>query len=797
MRNPDCRLCPLGGQGLSTCVWGEWWGAVEYSGPAVMVLGMNPGGREDAEGRPFVGPSGALLKEGLTQAGVKRAYLTNAYKCFTPDSDMAYARACAGYLEEEIERVKPAFILALGNVAVQRLLGKGTVGQVSGKEIWSARYQAWVLPAYHPAAILRDRGRENAWRADVHRFGRLVRGDLEPPPNTPPVRVDLISSGSGLKTLDVALRTEPQFSYDFETNVTGGWWHRDFKAYSVAFSFTGGEAYCLPIAHPDVGPRWTEMVLRWMKERATSLLRGEGDGARSRRMVHNGMFDDLVWFRLTGKLSRPTFDTMLALQLLDENAPKSLKWAGRAHLGWPDWDIDARKLHPLADLYPYNGYDAAATILLRDILYDRMQEEPAILQYFARLEMPKLRALQKLVARGIYVDRQRAARLMVQARREQRDADALVPVVNPASTKQVAAWLYTDQGLPVLKNGKNHPSTDEATIKTLAQSYPEARRILDCRRPRKKISTYFRPINRMTRQSYDGRLHPDMRTTSVETGRLSGFFHTTPRDTSVRPIFDAPAGMVLVQADYKQIEARICAWMAAGRPETWDGMPDQTMLGMFFGGVDIYVDFAARALRKTPAEITKIERQMMGKVPVLAQLYGISPEGLREYAWKAFDINWTEAQAKALWVLFRQRYPEFPAWHRLTEDKLIRRGWVSTPLGRTRRLPSATSGQKDAIRAGINAEPQSLASDITQQAMILLDRLGARVVGTIHDALLVEVRRDRARDSCEVIRTTMLAAPDSLRPLGLWLPPGLIDVEISAGPWGMGREVPVRKPATV
>jgi hypothetical protein len=43
----------------------------------------------------------------------------------------------------------------------------------------------------------------------------------------------------------------------------------------------------------------------------------------------------------------------------------------------------------------------------------------------------------------------------------------------------------------------------------------------------------------------------------------------------------------------------------------------------------------------------------------------------------------------------------------------------------------------------------------------------------------------------------MLSAPDSLRPLGLWLPPGLIDVEISAGPWGVGREVPVRKPAAV
>src|SRR5262249_10628349 len=191
--------------------------------------------------------------------------------------------------------------------------------------------------------------------------------------------------------------------------------------------------------------------------------------------------------------------------------------------------------------------------------------------------------------------------------------------------------------------------------------------------------------------------------------------------------------------DYRQIEARICAWMAAGRPETWDGVHPNTMLWAFHTGVDIYVDFAARALRKAPGEVTKQERQIMGKVPVLAQLYGISPEGLREYAWKTFEINWTEAQGRALWQLFRQRYPEFPAWHRIAAAKLESRGFVQTPIGRIRRLPDAMTGQADAIRSGINAEPQSLASDITQTALILLHRQGLRIVGDIHDALLFEL----------------------------------------------------------
>ena len=175
---------------------------------------------------------------------------------------------------------------------------------------------------------------------------------------------------------------------------------------------------------------------------------------------------------------------------------------------------------------------------------------------------------------------------------------------------------------------------------------------------------------------------------------------------------------------------------------------------------------------------------------MLAQLYGMGWMGLKEYAWKSFEILWTDAQAQALWHLFRRRYPEFPAWHEFAAQRLIRRGYTQTPIGRIRRLPDAKYYQKDAIRSGINAEPQSLASDITQAALILLDRMGARIVGDIHDALLVEARIDHAAEACAKIREVMLDAPEQLRAMGLHLPPGLIEVEIKAGPWGLGREVP-------
>lgn len=786
MRDPNCRLCPLGGTVIHTNVPGEWWGDPTWDGPVIMAIGINPGRQEDLEGRPFIGPSGQMLKYALTQAGVKRAFLTNAYGCAS-EPDMEYARACAPYLDEEIEAVKPQWIFAFGNVPLQRLTGHGRVTVMQGKEQWSAKYDAWVLPMAHPAAILRNMGQQPGWQADIMRYGKLIRGELLPPPSTPPVRVEMVSSDSTLYGITRLIETEPLMAYDFEAN-TKPWWHKDFRPYSIALSFAGTDAVVVPLMHPETDLSWRRHVGQWLRMLKPMMTNGHP----SARLVHNGVYDDLVWYRLAGYLPRPTWDTMIGLQLLDENAPKSLKWAGRARLGWPDWDIDARKMHKLADLYPYNGYDAAACFLLWEDEERQLAEDEWLAAYARVVEMPKLRALERMLARGIFVDRRAAATLLRMAWQEQQAADHAVPIANPASHPQVAQWLYQTLGLPVLAQGKKHPSTAEQVVNRLAQLYPEARKILDCRRPRKKISTYFRPLDRATKESFDGRFHPEMRTTSVETGRLSGFFHTIPRDTSVRPIFSAPEGRVLLSADYRQIEARLCAWMALGRPHSWEGVPQNSMLWAFHLKLDIYRLFAALALRKRPEAITKNDRQIMGKVPVLAQLYMISWQGLKEYAWKSSQIDWSDNEARRLHTLFQRTFPEFPAWHRLEAIRLRDRGEARSPIGRLRRLPGAMAGNMDEIRSGINMPPQSLASDITQTALVILDDMGARVVGDIHDALLIEAPADRVQEQAEVISRVMTVdALERLRPLGLHLPEGLIEVEVAAGAWGLGKELTI------
>jgi hypothetical protein len=83
--------------------------------------------------------------------------------------------------------------MTLGNPATQRILGKGTITALTGKEQWSNKYGCWVLPLMHPAAILRSPGREKAWLLDAIRYGRLVRGEVVLP-GKPPVRVWTLGS---------------------------------------------------------------------------------------------------------------------------------------------------------------------------------------------------------------------------------------------------------------------------------------------------------------------------------------------------------------------------------------------------------------------------------------------------------------------------------------------------------------------------------------------------------------------------------------------------------------------------
>lgn len=219
------------------------------------------------------------------------------------------------------------------------------------------------------------------------------------------------------------------------------------------------------------------------------------------------------------------------------------------------------------------------------------------------------------------------------------------------------------------------------------------------------------------------------------------------------------------------------------------------MLQAFRMGRDIYLDMAGAALNKPREEVTReggdSERQVFGKVPTLASLYKITPKGLQAYAYLQ-EIIWSFEQASHLLKTFYDLWPEIPAWHQRMETHIRAKGYTENVIGWVRHLPGAQSDNwkiyMEAVKQGINARIQNLASNITQMALVTLtdelDPEEAVIVGDVHDSLEFEVRDDCLEKVLPMIRRGMLEAPDRLSVLGLHLPPGLIKLEILLGPWG-------------
>jgi uracil-DNA glycosylase len=184
-----CRGCDLWEAATQT-VFGE--GAARAR---LMLVGEQPGDREDVEGKPFVGPAGRILDEGLEAAGVPRSavYLTNAVKHFRwvrrgkrrlhekPNSQQV--RACRPWLDAELEAVRPRLLVLLGATAAQSVLGPAfRVTQHRGKVI-PTPLGVPAVATVHPSSILRapdDASREEAMAAFVADL-RSVAQELQKP----------------------------------------------------------------------------------------------------------------------------------------------------------------------------------------------------------------------------------------------------------------------------------------------------------------------------------------------------------------------------------------------------------------------------------------------------------------------------------------------------------------------------------------------------------------------------------------------------------------------------------------
>ena len=163
-----CTLCPLHA-GIHHKVPGQG----DRHAP-LMLIGEGPGQVEDEEGLAFVGPAGQLLTRMLAAIDLPRdrVYICNVVKCRPPHNRVPLpeeAEACRIHLRMQTYLVRPQVIMLLGGTAAKAILGPDTrITRDRGR--WTERRGVWMMPTFHPSALLRDGSKKrDAWE-DMQRL---------------------------------------------------------------------------------------------------------------------------------------------------------------------------------------------------------------------------------------------------------------------------------------------------------------------------------------------------------------------------------------------------------------------------------------------------------------------------------------------------------------------------------------------------------------------------------------------------------------------------------------------------
>lgn len=779
VRNPDCELCPLHEGAEWVCLMGSGKKSAE-----VMICGEAPGAREDEEHRAFVGSAGKLLTELLEEAGLDResCYITNAAKCRPPDNrapTRKEIKTCGEtYLVQELDAVRPKYTLALGNSSLQALTGRSGISKHRGKLHRSRLHDTPVFATYHPAAALRNPRLEPEIRADFQRFARIILGTDE----VPKTKVRIIRTTKQLRWLLRQLNQAEVISYDIETTGLEEW--RDgSRLVSIGFTWRVGEAAVVPLHHVSTPWANPDKVLR--------ALKGPMERRECKYVAHNGKFDSR-WLARKGIFVTQTFDTMLAAHLLDENRAKSLEVLSNLLLGAgkKDGGLDKSNLYnePLKKVCIYNGYDTDLTFRIYMILREQLKEEPRLARVFQKLMMPASNSLTKVERVGINVDDDNLDAAWDLAEGNLKKLELFMAQhggegVNYNSPKQIAEWFFEDLGLPVLERTKTDaPSTNESVLQRLQKDHPAPKALLKWRKWNKRVNTYLKPWEE--HRDPVGRIHPGYHLYGTVTGRLSSSgpnLQQVPRDPIMRGCLGAKHGWAFVEADYSQIELRIVAMLARER----------RMLRRFLAGEDIHLGTAVDIIGKRPGDVTSEERKR-AKAVNFGFVYGMGAPKFVTYARDSYDVEVSREESEEVRRRFFETYPALIPWHDRQRRLAERYGRVYSPTGRIRHLPDVRSRDREvraeALRQAINSPVQCFASDLMLLSLVRLDKLlpyhRARIVGSIHDALLFEVAREHLEETCRLIKAVMEDLTEVKRKFGVDITVP-IEAEVKVGQyWG-------------
>lgn len=553
---------------------------------------------------------------------------------------------------------------------------------------------------------------------------------------------------------------------------------------------TESHAWCLPLDHQE-SPHYGKH--KWQ----TRIIKKIAKFIEKKKIIgHNFKFDTLWIYRCYGVWINFTDDTMLMHYNLDENNQHGLKLLSARYLGNDIYDIPDLEKNGYGDLKSHCAYlaqDIRYTYDLYEIFKEKLDEDPLTKRVYDLITIPAVKAFTRAENNGTYINPktlEEATSYWSKIARETGDKLKEYGDINWNSPKQIATILFDKLKLPILdKTLAGAPSMSESVLLRLRDKHEIPQILLENRKATKFLSTFLEPWKKLSEQSGDQRIHPTFKVHGTVTGRPACSepnLQQVPRDVSIRCIIDAPEGWSLVEADLSQAELRIAAEMSQ----------DRELRTCYLTGIDVHRRTVESIFGIDPKVMTKEERKK-GKAINFGFVYGMGWKKFMDYARDNYGQVFSEKEAQNTRKGYFRLYQDLPEWHKRQRAFVHKHGYVRNLIGRKRRLYDAqlpdNSENRMAIaqaeRNSINSPVQSLASDINLNAFIDIcnkyDNEVVRPCGTIHDAIMLEVRNDYLSTVCKDLKNYM-ENPSIFKKLNVRF--GIpIESEVEVGPWGKGE----------
>lgn len=689
----------------------------------LFILGEAPGFHETQAERPFVGPTGELVRSMLSRAGInpEDCFFDNVVPYQPPGNKIKRLKELGLTIEQfypvmlnTIKSIKPNCIFALGNIALKALTGKNGIKNYRGSILWSSSAGCKIVAGIHPAFLLHQEGEDSgAFKYSTKAymqldFLRAVQESKNKEYNPPVRHITPVKDAGTLYKFLQEFKEHRRFALDIETiksiPVCIGIAPSPTRAISVQLINIPEVNYVIPYAE-----------LAEMHRMLIEFLESDREW-----IGQNFKFDQQKIESVLGIHVKKLYaDTMLLASVVNPEFPKSLGFLTSVYTKEPYYKDEGKEFvlgrDKIDQLFLYNGKDVVVTFEVFEGMLNDLKEYQ-LNSFFFDYVMNLHEFYMELESNGFLLDENVWHELLLKYKSKWKEGAARLHEiagydVNPNSDKEVYQLLKSDMNLPIkptsfTSKGNPRGGTGEEKLVAILGNHAKDENqreaiglILDIRRFRKTIGTYLAAF-----PDLDGRMRTSYRIAGTETGRSStsnldpplrpfkGFglaFQTITKHgdigADIRRMLVADEGYTILDPDLSQAEARIVALLG----------DDEETLNLF-NTTDIHTLTASWLFgckpERSEGNVTE-EKRFMGKTVRHAGNYGMGKHRLMmdtNAAAKRFGIKikLSEKEAGQILNIFHAKSPRIrQVFHTSIEGILKNNNQIIiNPFGRRRQF---------------------------------------------------------------------------------------------------------------